>query len=177
MIASPSNANSIFSSLITQDNITFVLACIGSFGTIAGWLYAYLTTRKNISVRVIAYRSKLNTALFYMSFENKSHLPISLTALSICIDNVYYPCKYIPQRVTSSQHYIGGKIINTQDYYNIQFPIQLGSLGATSGYVLFVLPKGVYVPHAKNLTVQVSSNRGKAIQMQLSLCQTVDTLL
>lgn len=177
MIASPSNINFAASSLFTRDNLTFVLACIGSIGTITGWLYTYITTRKNFSIRVIAYQSKQNMALFYMSFENKSRLPISLTALSACINGIYYPCKYVPQRVTSSQHSVNGKIVTTQDYYSISFPIELGSLGATSGYVLFVFPKGIHMPDSKTLSVQVSSNRGTAIQMQLSLCQTLDTLL
>lgn len=177
MIASPANANSIFPSLFSNDNITFFLACIGSLGTIAGWGYAYITTRKNFNVRVIAYQSKQNLALFYLSFENKSRLPISITALSVHIDGVYYPCKYIPQKVTSSQHTVNGKVVNFQDYFSIQFPIELGSLGSTSGYVLFVLPKGVRIPDAKTLTFLISSNRGKAIEKKLSLDQILDSLL
>lgn len=174
MIATPANA---FPAFFTRDNLTFILACIGSFGTITGWIYTYVTTKKNFQIRVIAYNSKQNVALFYLAFENRSRLPISITALSVHIDGVYYPCKYIPQKVTSSQHTVNGKVVNFQDYFSIQFPIELGSLGSTSGYVLFVLPKGVRIPDAKTLTFLISSNRGKAIEKKLSLDQKLDSLL
>lgn len=177
MIASPANASPIISSLFSRDNITFLLAFIGSAGTIVGWGYAYITTKKKFCIRVIAYQSKQNLALFYLAFENKSRLPISITAISVHIDGVYYPCKYIPQKVTSSQHTVNGKVVSSQDYFSIHFPVELGSLGSTSGYVLFVLPKGIRMPDAKTLTFLISSNRGKAIEMKLSLDQISDSLL
>lgn len=161
---------------LTKENITFILAVIGSFGTITGWIYAYITTRKKLNLRVFAYTFKEEKALFYLSFENKSRLPISITDLALKINETYYSCKHIPQRVTSTQHTVGGKIVNSIDYYNIQFPVELGSLGSTSGYVLFVFPKGVEIPDSKNLMIQVSSNRGKAIEMKLSLDQISETL-
>lgn len=163
-------------SYFTKENITFMLALIGSLGTITGWIYTYISTRKNINMRVVAYSAKDNKMLLYLSFENKSRLTISITDLALKVEDTYYSCRHIPQRVTSTQHYLGNQILNSVDYYNIQMPIELGGLGSTSGYVLFVLPKGIYISSANVLTFQVSSNRGKAFEMKLSLAQTQETL-
>ncbi|MCU6736466.1 hypothetical protein [Diplocloster agilis] len=161
----------------TKENITFVLAVIGSIGTISGWLYTYLTTRKNIVIRTIAYNAVQNQALFYLSFENKSRLSISITSLSLKINGVYYPSRIIPQRVKSSQYKRGNEILNAHDDFSITFPIVISPLGATSGYVLFVFPPGVSIPDTKDLMLQISSNRGGAIETILSLSQLPDTLL
>lgn len=155
--------------------ITFILACIGSVGTISGWIYYWVTTRKNIFVRIIAFHQKNETILSYMAFENKSRLPVSITDISLLIDGNPYPCEYMPKKVMSHERTVGGRIVSSQDYYNIQLPIELGSLGATSGYVLFVLPKGVRKPDTKVVTLQISSNRGKAMKMTLSLDQVAES--
>ncbi|KJJ77622.1 hypothetical protein [Clostridium sp. FS41] len=169
-------SNNEISTLFTRENITFILAFIGSIGTISGWAYSFATSRKNIAVNVIAYKVRQDKALFYLSFTNKSRLPISITALSVQINGVYYPCRHIPQKVVSTQRAVNGKIVSSYDYFSIQIPIEIGSLGSTSGYVLFVLPKGVYIPDSKALNLQISSNRGKAIEMKLTLDQTKDIL-
>lgn len=160
----------------TKENITSILALIGSIGTIAGWVYAFITTRKNIGIRVVAYSIKGSNILLYLSFENKSRLTISITDLAIKIGEFYHPCRHVPQRVVSTQRYTGSQLVSSVDYYNIQMPIELGSLGSTSGYVLFVLPKGHRISDTNVLTFQVSSNRGRAIEMKLSLDQAMETL-
>lgn len=161
---------------ITKSNVTFILAVFGSIGTITSWIYAYFATRKNIILRVIAYQAKNNILLTYLSFENKSRLAISITNLALKVNGTYFPCRHLPQRVTSSQQSIGGKIVSSIDYYNIRLPIELGGLGSNSGYVLFVLPKGVGIPDSKILTLQVVSNRGKAVETTLPLDQTLEAL-
>lgn len=163
-------------SIFTKENITFVLALIGSLGTIATWLFSYISNKRNISIRPIAYNSKDNKILFYLSFENRSRLPISITALSILLDGAYYPCRYQPQRVISHQHTVGGKVVSSQDYYNLNFPVQLSPLGSNSGYVLFVIPREVLMPDSKTATFQVSSNRGNSFEMKLLLDQTQEIL-
>lgn len=169
-------SNNEISTLFTRENITFILALVGSIGTVSGWVYSFATSRKNISINVIAYSALQDKVLFYLSLANKSRLPISITALSVQIDGVYYPCKHIPQKVASTQRTVNGKIVSSYDYFSLQIPIELGSLGSTSGYILFVLPKGVCMPDSKTLNLQISSNRGKAIETKLSLDQTMDIL-
>ena len=163
-------------SIFTKENITFVLALIGSVGTNTTWLFSYISNKRNISIRPIAYNSKNNIILFYLFFENRSRLPISITALSILLDGTCYPCRYQPEKVISHQRTVGGKVVNSQDYYNINFPVQLSSLGSSSGYVLFVIPPEVLIPDSKTVTFQVSSNRGNAFEMKLSLDQTQEIL-
>ncbi len=162
--------------IFTKENITFVLALIGSVGTIATWIRSYIINKRNVIIRPIANKSKDNKILLYLFFENRSRLPISITAISVLFDGVYYPCRYQPQKVISDQRTVGGKVVSLQDYYNITFPVQLGSLDSSSGYVLFVIPQDVQIPDSKTLTFQVSSNRGKAFEMKLSLDQIQEIL-
>lgn len=159
----------------TKENITFLLALIGSIGSVTGWFYTYVVNKKKISIRIIAYTVKSNIILSYLSFENLSRSPISLTSISIKVNGVFYPCRHIPQKVKSTEHMIGGKIVSTHDVFNISLPIELGGLGATSGYILFVLPKDAGTPDAKTVTFQISSNRGAAVEMSLSLEQLLET--
>lgn len=155
----------------TKENITFILALIGSLGTIVNWLRLFIVNNKNFNIRPVAYRSKDNITLFYLLFENKSRMPISITELSVQINGVYYPCRYLPEIVTSSHRTIGKEIVSSHDYFNIAFPVQLGALGATSGYVLFILPKDIQMPDSKTLTFLVTSNRGKAVEKIISVDQ------
>lgn len=160
----------------TKDNITFLLALIGSVGTITTWLLSYIKSRRNITIRLIAFDAKDNKILCYLFLENKSSLPISLTALSVIIDGVSFPCRYLPQKVRSDMRTVGSNVVSSQDYFNMTFPVQIGPLGATSGYVLFVIPPSVLIPDSKTVTFQVSSNRGRTFETKLSLDQIQETL-
>lgn len=163
-------------SLLTKENITFALSLFSAVCVVLGWLHSYLITRKKFNLYVVAYTALFNSAWFYIAFENKSRLPVSINTISILIDGTYYPCRYIPQVVREKEHYTGNKTEITERQYSIPFPVNLPSLGATSGFVLFVFPTGIALPPSKNVNFQVSSNRGKAIEMKLPLDQTLDTL-
>lgn len=163
-------------SLLTKENITFALSLFSAMCVILGWLHSYFITRKKFALHVVAYTALYNNAWFYIAFENKSRLPISISTISILIDGTYYPCRYIPQVVREKEHYTGSKTEIKEQQFSIPFPINLSSLGSNSGFVLFVFPTGISMPTSKNVTFQVSSNRGKAIQMTLPLDQTLDTL-
>ena len=56
----------------TKENITFLLAVIGSLGTI----YSMIAQHKNISLSIVSYSYKNKTLLMYVAFTNCSRLPI-----------------------------------------------------------------------------------------------------
>lgn len=42
---------------LSRSDITSVLAAIGSIGTIVGWIYFLVTTRRNLKIKVLDYRA------------------------------------------------------------------------------------------------------------------------
>ncbi len=148
---------------ITKDNISFILATIGSLGTI----YTLFAQRQKFSLSIQSYSHKNNSLLMYVSFTNRSRLPISILNVSIIQDNVCYPCVYVPTKVRECTRRSGKEVISHKEDFSIQFPISLSSLAGSSGYLYFdKLPKN-YPNDATDLTVQVSTNRGRAKKMKL----------
>lgn len=147
----------------TKENISFLLGVFGSFGT----LYTLFAQRKNISLSIQSYSYKNKSLLMFVSFTNRSRLPISILNISVIQDNVCYPCVYIPTVVCEHTRRSGKEIISHREEFSVRFPISLASLAGSSGYLYFdKLPEN-YPDDAKTLTVQVSTNRGRAKKMKL----------
>ena len=151
--------------LFTRENITFLLGAFGSLGT----LYALFAQRKNISLSIQSYSYKNKSLPMFVSFTNHSRLPISILNVSVVQDNVCYPCVYIPTVVCEHTRRSGKEIISHREEFSVQFPISLASLAGSSGYLYFdKLPEN-YPNNATTLTLEVSTNRGRAKKMKLSV--------
>lgn len=150
---------------ITKENITFLLGVFGSFGT----LYTLLAQRKNLSLSIQSYCYSNNSLLMYVAFTNRSRLPISVLNVSILQDKICYPCVYAPTIVCKHTHRSGKEIVSQREEFSVQFPISLASLAGSSGYLYFDRLPENFPDAATTLTVQVSTNRGKAMKMKLSV--------
>ncbi len=148
---------------ITKENITFILATIGSLGT----FYTLFAQRKKISLSIQSYSHKNGSLLMYVSFTNHSRLPISILNVSIIQDKVCFPCTYIPTKVCEHTRRSGKEIISYREEFSIRFPISLFSLAGSSGYLYFDKLPETYPDAPTVLTVQVSTNRGRAMKMKL----------
>lgn len=151
--------------LFTKDNITFCLAVFGSIGT----AYTIFLQRRKFSLSIKYYSFKNKSLLMYVSFTNNSHLPISILNVSIVIDNVCYPCVYVPTKVIDYTHRIGKEIVGKKEIMSIQFPISLLALAGSSGYLYFDKLPDTYPDDPKEVTVEVSTSRGKAKRIKLSI--------
>lgn len=153
--------------LFTKDNITFVLAIIGSLGTI----FSVIAQRKNISLSIESYSFKNRTLLMYVAFTNRSRLPISILNISIVQNKICYPCVYMPTAVVEYTRRSGKELLGYREELSIQFPISLSSLAGSSGYLYFdKLPQN-YPDAPTAVTLEVSTNRGRAKRMRLSIPQ------
>lgn len=64
---------SSLSSFFTKENITFVLAAIGSVGTIISWLFYWATTRRHVEIEIFDYSSHWGRiAQLFIHFQNQS---------------------------------------------------------------------------------------------------------
>lgn len=153
----------IIHTYITKENITFLLSVFGSLGT----LYTLLAQRKSLSLSIQSYCYNNKSLLMYVAFTNRSRLPISVLNVSILQGEVCYPCVYVPTVVCEHTRRSGKEIVSHREEFSIQFPISLSSLAGSSGYLYFdKLPEN-YPDDATTLTVQVSTNRGRAMKMKL----------
>lgn len=162
-------------SLLTRENITLSLAIFGSASSVFTWLYSFVVNRKNIQFHIIGQRySDSESLLLYMSFINKSRLPISITAISVKDNNALYSCQEIPITTLEETTRCGNKVISHHEYKSMPLPITISGLSGTSGYVYFEFPEAKPQLDATRLTFRVSTNRGKAVEKTLSLGRHLD---
>lgn len=170
----PENVEKLLS-LFTRDNITFVLSVVGSFGTAYTIFHNFVINRKNLNVRIIGHRyADEKSLLLYVAFENKSRLPISITGISVMVNSIWYS-RFEPSIVVLEETTRTGKTVTSHhEFQNLPLPINLPSLGGTSGYVYFETPEANFQLDTTQLKFLINSNRGKVIEKKLSLGRHLD---
>lgn len=147
------------------DILTSALAFIGAAGT----AYEIFKSRRKLSFKLhhFNYSKDKHLAMAYIQIDNYSRIPISITDIHLVIDDIPYPCKKLPERVSSYDRKVGPTIVSTQDFYNLPLPVHLSALGGTSGFFLFEIPPEYEELPAKIQTFQVSANRGHEMKVIL----------
>lgn len=151
--------------LFTKENTTFALALFGSAGT----AYTLFLQRRKFSLYIHYYSYKNRSLIMYVSFTNHSHLPVSISNVSIVHDGICYPCVYVPTRVKEYMRKMGNEIISQIEIMSVHLPISLLSLAGSSGYLYFDILPDTYPDIATEVILEVSTSRGKAKRMKLSV--------
>lgn len=158
----------------TKDNITFVLAVIGSVGTVVGWVHHWICTRENISINLVGYRWHSSGLLTFFQFTNNSLQTITIKNISSVINNSEYLCSLIPVKVFETTRITGNEIVSHNDYYSIEMPLTLSPLCGNRGYVYFPFQPEIQQSAPSNLTFVIRTNRGRAIKKTLPLNKVLD---
>ena len=153
-----------FLRLLTRDNVTLLLALIGTAGTI----YTFVTQRLNLKVTVLS--SRADPFLLELQFENLSSIPISITLIKLKVGKE----EFLLPRVAS----VAFPEQKMPTYYRepareavltLDFPVRLESFGALRGYIGF--PPEVQTLCSKSeqtdsipATLIVATTRGKKMQ-------------
>lgn len=153
------------SKIFNKDNITFSLALFGSAGT----AYTLFSQRRKFSISIHYYSYKNRSLIMYASFTNHSHLPVSISNVSVVHDGICYPCVYMPTKISHYTHKIGNEIVSQRETMSIHLPISLLSLAGSSGYLYFDILPDTYPTETTTVTLEVSTSRGKAKRMKLSV--------
>lgn len=156
------------STIFTKENITFILATIGSIGTIISAILALIWNRKNISITITKLYKDEHSIFAYVLFENNSHLPISINRISLLYNDHFIHSPQMPENIFDiklNQHKNG---VRTDSVFSIQFPIYLSAFGCSSGYIHFEFPQEVIQTLPTLLTFQVGTNRGMVTKRKLS---------
>lgn len=155
-------------SYFTRENITLAIAIFGALGTIFTWISSFLRNRKRLNFKIHKLYIAGNILSCFISFENKSHLPISINGISVVFDKQYYPCNNTSQLLFKSTNKSNGKITAEKSVYTTQLPVNLSALSGSSGYFSFAVSQDVLENLSTLLTVQVSTNRGLPIEKKLA---------
>lgn len=152
--------------LLTKDNITLFLAIFGALGSLFLFIRQFLFERVNIDINIPGIcEPERGSLIAYFSFTNKSHLPVSITGISIVYNNKLYPCEQIPDYIINDTYSMGS--LPNSAIQNTPLPIFLPSLGAACGYVLFLAPSTDFQFPSKHLTVRLSTNRNQIVERTL----------
>lgn len=155
----------MFRSLLTRENITLAIALLGAVGTVSGWIHKYFSNRKNLDVSLIKAFEPYGSLVLYVSFQNRSRLPISIDTIGIVFDNNVYQC----EPVSRAAYIARNNKEPVSEIRTISFPINLSPLSGSSGFVEFVLSPDDLKKLSTRLTLQVSTNRGNPAKMIFSL--------
>lgn len=142
----------------------FILSLINAIHTL-------VTQHRSITLDITEMKSYNDLTFFYFVITNKSRLPIAITDVKLLINNTAYRCTHYSHFLWNCAYKIGKEVIDKQDYRSLALPIQIGSLAAEGGYLLFEVPQSA----AQELTTQANfvilTNRGAPIQTTLELPQ------
>ncbi len=155
--------------LSDQLNLTTVIAIAGLVISSATAIHGLLSKRKNIRVRVLSLDAYKDTMFLTLSFENLSQLPIAITNIQYIGKSGNFNCTPIPTKTSEIATSRGDQVLEHRTTYSERVPIQLTSLGAFSGIILFEKLPEIPETNAKSLSFQIYTNRGKAIQKTLEL--------
>lgn len=155
---------------MTQDNITFIIACIGCLGTIATWFSYIWNRRTSVSVKIHEYRYLGDKAItLYATITNNSGASISIGNIEITNDNRSIFVKKVPSIVCSHTKKTGNIVTYNKDTYNETFPINLYPYSGQSGYFQFDLMNHNPLLIDKYLNLEIYTNRKKKIRVEVEL--------
>ena len=154
--------------LLTKDNVTFVLALFGALGNVIAFLHSRFNARQKFDVETIHFHAGEKGILCYLMILNRSTNQLTITDLSVEINGIHYPAIKIPKVVQQCIKRSGKEITDVQNDYSLAFPIVLTGKFATSGYFYFPFPQETSVPSSNTFSLKVCTSKGKAVQKKLS---------
>ena len=160
-----------------METLSLILAIIGSLGTAYSVIMTIYWNRISIDFNIVEYSPAKDCLIAYMSFTNKSRLPISITDIRIWNSCIQYSCNHTPEIVKIVSRNVGNKQACQETIFSTALPINLPCLSGTSGYVYFLFPQENFAIDAKSLTVELSTNRHLTLRRTLSLEKSSRTVL
>lgn len=163
-----------FMMLETLKTIGSITGVLGFIISVINFAYFFIIRRKNLNIRfgdigVREYYTPNDLLKVQFSFENKSQLPISITRVQLVINGTYYDCLRLPVIIEEVERKRNNVVYDRDTIKSTSTPLNLPSLGASSGFLSFQVPRGSLSNDETALTFRICTNRGKAIQKTFAL--------
>ena len=140
-----------------KSNIALLISFISLCLSLYNFAYNLLCRKCKIRIIVHNYSHYFDTHRFYVTIQNCSQLPVSIS--SICINKSCF-CILEPSIVKVNTEHSGNTVISRNETKTIAFPINLNSLQSYSGYLDF---RGIDNFNKNNFSLSIFTNR-KAIK-------------
>lgn len=146
--------------------ISLIISIISIILSLYNFVVNLITRHRRINIRIERFyiRKSYNdmTVKAYISFENLSQLPISITRLQIKAANELYDCDFFPDYIGETSMSSGNEIYERKYFYTIKTPVNIPALGAVKEWFAFTVPIGSILDDDKVLEFNVCTNRGKS---------------
>jgi len=153
---------------LTKENILAVISILAFIMSLLTWVHTWVCQRKRIRLSIIQYVQIDCWHILFMSIENLSRIPISISTIYAITENgKCVACKLIPETVLDITNRRGKEITSHEIRKSAQFPISISSLGGLSEYVVFEDHQNIFPIAPTEAIFQVCTNRGRAMKMKL----------
>lgn len=163
--------------------ISLILGVLGFIISLINLAYSLYTRKVKLTFsasnfRVAEFSDTTKLACVYFTIENHAQLPISITRIRIKgKDNKYYDAKKEPYQVYQEIKRRGEIINDKITVYSEKLPINLPSLAAFAGYLVFPIPQDALQGNETNLTFEICTNRGKSFEKIFELSPEYQVLV
>lgn len=138
-------------SFFTKENITFILAVIGSVGSICEFFYHFIASRKHLDFEILDFRTTYSPLQLFIYTQNRSQTSITVSCVSILHEGHEYYCEMIPKKIRS---------VAESCIYTPEFPLNLAPLMGYQYFLEFVgFPEKSLAP-CSTIVVLIYTNRG-----------------
>ena len=151
--------------------ITSVLALLFS---LYGIISAQIEKHKNLWIRIDGVFPKhcpterngrfVDTIMIRYTVFNKSQMPIAITRMQLIAGKEKEDAEPRQHLAEHSEYKQNDRTYAEVTVKSDVLPIRLDCLGATSGYLAFLIPPDILSGHETTVTFEICTNRGKAIQ-------------
>lgn len=146
-----------------------VIGIAGFVLSVATWVYTLVKDRSRIRITVYEWRGLGDTAFFLVCFENLSRLPIAITRVSLLMNGAKCDCEPVPKLVRERSRTIGDSVVERNQEYSVELPIDLAPLSACSGILLFEGLPHIPASTATHVIFRVHTNRGRPKEYEVPL--------
>lgn len=159
--------------------ISGVLGILGFIISVINIASYFWRNRVNFEVTILKYDiqdyigGEIRLFVAYM-LSNKSQLPLAVTDVKIIANGNSYPPDKQSHIVGHYKYIESGITIDSKITYNSYPPISLSSLGAESGYFVYILPRETQLDFVRGMNFEIDTNRSLAVKTKLAPMETVE---
>lgn len=150
-------------SLLTRENISFVIAVIGCMLSVYNFVHEKLQNQMKIN---ITYKNHFiaehdhKSITISLAFENLVKNPISISRIYLCVDNEKYDFYWIPQFVLRATQRTNGQVFDEINVHSIPLPFTIEGYGVVGGFFFTKAPQSIYDLENTDTSLLVYSNKG-----------------
>ena len=141
---------------MSKENITFILAIIGSVGAMISGFRAFWLSRVNLNLKIDDCKRINHVTQFFILFENKSTNPISISEVAIAHDGKLFPCDLLCKKIRSTD---AGFL-----YHTPRFPLNIPGATSQLHFLEFVEAPQIDLTPGKTVVLSLGTNRGRIVK-------------